>query len=92
MESNNNNNNNTTQGAYSTERMGESSRMFISHIKQYFASLPIFALSVIAISWLIALADVPGRMTQSHMPLISQWLYLSVNKVLSHWQGNQVLF
>ncbi|KAI8146034.1 hypothetical protein BJV82DRAFT_600194 [Fennellomyces sp. T-0311] len=81
---------NTGQTA-STNRTGESTRIFISHVKQYFNSLPLFSLSVIAITWLIGLADVLGRVSPSQTNLVSQWLYLSANKVLYGLQGHRIL-
>lgn len=67
-------------------RTGESTRVFASHIKQYFASLPLFTVLVLILSWTITLLDVPGRLNSS-TAIVSRYLNLSADKVLSHWQG-----
>ena len=68
------------------DRTGESTRVFAGHVKQYFASLPLFTVVALILSWTITLLDVPGRLNSSSV-IISHYLNLSANKVLSHWQG-----
>ncbi|CDH55766.1 predicted protein [Lichtheimia corymbifera JMRC:FSU:9682] len=71
-------------------RTGESTRVFAGHIKQYFASLPLFTVVVLILSWTITLLDVPGRLNSSSV-IVSHYLNLSANKVLSHWQAHRLV-
>lgn len=77
-----------SSSASHTEQLGESTRIFIQHVKQYFSSLPVITVSVMAGSLAVTAVDLIGNLFPLHRShILSEWLYLNAAKIWYGWQG-----
>ncbi|ORZ01008.1 hypothetical protein BCR43DRAFT_163555 [Syncephalastrum racemosum] len=80
-------NHETQQQQRATDSTGQSTRIFVGHVKQYLLSLPWATVTVILLTLAIALIDLVIRLLTPHQNFISQWLYMDLSSVVHHWQG-----
>ncbi|KAI9008461.1 hypothetical protein CLU79DRAFT_777145 [Phycomyces nitens] len=74
------------------DRAGESSRIFLGHVKQYFYNLPLVTFSLFVTTSVIALVDALGRFRNFYYHgFFTQWLYLNVPKVVHDAQVHRLL-
>lgn len=71
------------QQAAASERSsaGESMRIFVAHVKQYFATLPLVTVGTFAIAFAVMMCDGLGIFLQSPR-LLSQWLRLDGESIV----------
>lgn len=84
---NNSNNNNTATN--NRDQVGEATRTFLTHIRNYLTSLTLVAFASILIPLCVSLIDLLLSLSFQHTHLLYDWFYLSVSKVIFHFQGNK---
>lgn len=78
--------NNSNQNTTTLNNNGDATRMFMTHVKEMLLSLPPFSVFALIAPYVIYLLDSILLLVYSQS--ISQWCFLSVEKVLNGLQGN----
>ncbi|ORZ11822.1 hypothetical protein BCR42DRAFT_420706 [Absidia repens] len=80
------------QWTSSRDRAGEATRMFVTHIRHYFNSLPLISVLTIIIPLFANLLDVITFIGPTHNTFIYEWFYLSQTKIIYHLQVYRLIF
>ncbi|CEG67470.1 hypothetical protein RMATCC62417_03896 [Rhizopus microsporus] len=81
--------NNSNQNTTTLNNNGDATRMFMTHVKEMLLSLPPFSVFALIVPYVIYLLD--NILLLVYSQSISQWCYLSVDKVLNDLQVQRLV-